>query len=66
MGFLGFLVANWGDGNFGCGDWTQFLQGVLWGEVGDSIDAFDRVGWMRMTGDELRRASNNLEFPLNS
>ena len=54
------------NGNFGCGDWTQFLQGVLWGEVGDNIVAFDRDGWMRMTGEELRRARNNLEFPLNS
>ena len=55
-----------GKGNFGCGDWTQFLQGVLWGEVGDCIDAFERFGWMRMTGEELRRASNHLEFSLNS
>ena len=27
--------------NFGCRDWTQFLQGVPWGEVGDSVDAFN-------------------------
>jgi len=59
-------VENWGNSNFGCGDLTQFLQGVLWGEVGESIDAFDRGGCMRMKGEELRRTNNNFEFPLNS
>ena len=42
------------------------FAGVLWGEVGNIIDAFNRDGWLRMTGEELRRARNNLEFPLNS
>ena len=55
-----------GKGNFGCGDWTQFSQGVLWGKVGDCIDAFYIYGWMRMTGEKLRRASKHLEFSLNS
>jgi len=63
--FLGF-GGKLGNGNFGCGDWTQFSQGVLWGKLGDCIDAFDRGGWMRMTGEELRRASKHLEFSLNS
>ena len=64
MGFLDFGGKS-GKGNFGCGDWTQILQGVLWGKVGDCIDAFKLSEWVGMTGEELRRASNHLEFPLN-
>ena len=57
-----------GKGNFGCGDWSSFRRGfwVLWGEVGYCIDAFEIFGWMRMTDEELRRASNHLEFSLNN
>ena len=66
MGFFKVLVENWGMAISGAGIGHSFRRGVLWGKVGNSIDAFDRDGWMRMTSEELRRASNNLEFPLNS
>ena len=54
-----------GKGNFGCGDWTQFLQGVLWGKVGDCIDAFELSEWIGMTGEELKRARNLQGFSLD-
>ena len=53
-------MENRGKGNFGCGDWTQFLQGVPWGEVGDSVDAFNRGGWSGKKDEELKRANNTL------
>ena len=49
----------------GAGIGHSFLQGVLWGKVGDCIDAFERVRWARMTGEEIKRARNLQEFSLD-
>ena len=37
---FGVFGGNWRECNSGCGDWAQFLQGVLWGKVGTCADAF--------------------------
>jgi len=47
--FLGFCWRN-GKNNFGFGDKVRSLQSSSWGEVGNSLDAFDWVyGWIRKT-----------------
>jgi len=41
------------------------LQRSFWGKVGECLDAFEGGEWIRMTGEELRRARNHQEFSLN-
>ena len=41
------------------------LQGVLWGKVGDCIDAFELSEWIGMTSEGLKRARNLQEFSLD-
>jgi len=59
------LLDKLGKAILGAGMRHSFLQRSFWGKVGDCLDAFERVEWTRMTGEELRRARNHHEFSLN-
>ena len=58
-------MESWGKAILGAGIGHSFLQGVLWGKVGDCIDAFELSEWIGMTGEGLKRARNLQEFSLD-